>query len=106
MSRILIGSGRSQVRDWATNRTCVYEATFWDDLARIGISAKEFDELSPSIDESIRGASLEKLDEVYPPLFGELRLILTEEFRALPRLRIAFEVDQKGDVLFRWVDRR
>lgn len=84
------------MRDWLPNRGCAYEQRFWDDLGGLGITQEQWDDLSPSVDVSLFGASDAKLDWEYPIRIDGLRLILTEAFHSIPPLRIAFIVD-RGD---------
>lgn len=79
---------------WSLQRSSAISPQCDRALEELGVNGPEFDNgVLPQVDQVLCGIADERLDAEYPPLFGELRLILTDPFRGLPALRIAFVVE-------------
>lgn len=94
------------MKPWERNRGNAYEHSFQEQLANLGICQEDFDAIAPYIDEAVCGSSDTKLDSEFPPGPDGRRMILTEAWQGVPRLRIAFRVDQSGKIIYYAVDLR
>lgn len=90
---------------WTPRRNSQYEHSFDLKLAALSISAQDFEAVAVGVDEALCGATADKLDELYPPLVGNLRLYRTDAAQNVPALRIAFRLEQ-GTITYVDVDPR
>lgn len=79
---------------WGPLRGCIHEPQFLADAAAIGITAEALDEIiRVDVEDVLCGATLEKLNEVYPVLAApDLRLVFTNQRGSTPALRIAWRI--------------
>lgn len=79
---------------WPALRAPTWAADFQDQLEALGLDFERFDEAWESVRLVVEGASLEKLDELYPEAFSGtgLRLITTDAFPGVPALVVLVQV--------------
>ena len=96
------------MQNWEVNRGSAEHPSFQPSLRNLGINEREWDELSPHVDQVLCGASDDKLDAEFPPSPKGSRMIFTSPYRALPALRIGFRVDQddNGKIVYVVADAR
>ena len=95
------------MQDWARNRDCIYSEDFTTDLARLGIDQGHYDsEVAPKVDQALYGASDERLDAEYPATLSGVRMLITVPTQEIGSLRIAFTVEDDGNILYLRLDAR
>lgn len=80
--------------------------TLLESLRALGIPVEDFDDFIPAIDNDLCGATDEALDAVYPPNDRDVRMLLTDPFRNVPALRLAFKVEASRHVAYLGADLR
>ena len=94
------------MESWKPLRGTIYEPEFDAHIAGIGVGYERFDDVWEGIQEVFAGATLEKLDEVYPEYVAGsgMRLVLTEAAPGVPPLRVIVRFPHPEDDKVHLVD--
>lgn len=88
------------MNEWQARRSSVESEGFLASAAAAGVKPQHWDAISPDIENVLCGADRALLDMVFPEIDGVRRLALIATTQGYPSLRLAFCLDERGDVLY------